>query len=147
MTIRRMFAATLVVATSALPAALLGAEAPAAAAKGKTFVKQGVAAGKTSQGRAIRIRSQGWSIKVLHFSAKLECRDGSVLVDKESGFEVTPLYGGGHFSDSQFGATDTVRLRGRAHGDRVQGRLRVTDSWGKVRCDSKWLKFSAKVKH
>ena len=147
MTIRRVFAAALVVATSALPAALLSAETPAALAKGKGQANKRVAVGHTAQGRTVRVRVGSQSLKVLHFSAKLKCRDGSVLVDKESGFQLTPLKHGGHFDDRQFGSTDTVRFRGHVAGNWVRGRARVSDRWGKVRCDSKWFKFSAKAKN
>jgi hypothetical protein len=141
MTIRRMLAATLVAATSALPAALVAADAPAALAKGKTRS----AVGHTKQGRKVRIRVGGSSLRMLHFTAKLKCRDGSLLIDKESGFQETPLKRGSRFDDVQYGSSDTVRFRGKVTSTWVRGRLRVQDRWGKVKCDSKWVKFSAKV--
>lgn len=144
MTIRRVLAATLVVATSALPLALVAAETPTALAKGKAQTKKAV--GHTKQGRKVQMRVGGLSLKMLSFTASLKCRDGSVLIDKESGFQVTPLKKGGRFDDSQYGSTDTVRFRGRVTRKWVRGKLRVRDKWGKVKCDSKWVKFSAKVK-
>ena len=147
MTIRRVLAATLAVATFALPISLVAAESPAALAKGKQKAKTKKAVGKTKQGRKIRLRVGGLSLKLLNFSAKLKCRDGSILIDKESGFEVTGLEKGGRFKDRQYGSTDTVSFRGKVTGNRVRGKLRVQDKWKKVKCDSKWVKFSAKVKN
>jgi hypothetical protein len=106
-----------------------------------------MAVGHTSQGRNIRLRVQGGgTVKVLNFSAKLRCRDHSLLIDQESGFLPTPLNSGGRFSDLQFGHTDKVRFKGRVSADFVRGRMRVSDRWGHVACDSHWFKFSARLK-
>jgi len=141
MTIRQVLATTFVVTASLLPMALIAVEASAAQAKGKR-----VAVGKTKQGRTARLAVWAKQLKVVNFAAELKCRDGSTLVDKESGFQATPLRRGGRFSDKQYGSTDTVRFRGRVGAKWVRGTLRVTDTWDKVRCDSGWVKFSAKLK-
>lgn len=115
---------------------LVGAEASAAAAA--TYK------GRTAQGRAIRIASKGTKIKVLRFKAELRCRNGTLLVDDESGFLWTPLRGN-RFKDRQFGSTDTVWFRGRRTRKAITGRLRVTDKLGNgTRCNSRWVKFTAK---
>lgn len=147
MTIKRVLAATLAAATFALPISLVAADAPALAkSKNKNGALTKTAVGKTKQGRKIRIRVGGLSMKLVNFTAKLKCRDGSILVDKESGFEVTGLKKGGRFNDRQYGSTDSVLFRGKVTKKWVRGKLRVQDKWGKVKCDSKWVKFSAKVK-
>jgi hypothetical protein len=99
--------------------------------------------GKTSQGNAIRLKDSGGSLRLLHFTAKLKCRDGSVLTDIESGFQPTRLRGG-RFSDRQIGSTDTVRFNGKASRGVVRGRIRVQDKLGHVPCDSHWLRFTAR---
>lgn len=118
---------------------LVGAELTATA-QAATFK------GSTAQKRSIRIAASGKSIKVLRFKAELKCRDGTLLVDDESGFLRTPLGKGGKFSDRQFGSTDTVWFRGRRKGKTISGRLRVTDKLGSgVRCNSGWVKFTARL--
>lgn len=100
--------------------------------------------GKTAQRHPIKIAMRAKSLKVLHFKAKLRCRDGSILIDDESGFLPTPIKGNGSFRDAQVGSTDEVLIRGRRGGHAVRGKIRVTDRVGKVRCNSKWIKFSAR---
>jgi hypothetical protein len=99
--------------------------------------------GRTSQGRSVRLAIKGSTLKVLHFKAKLRCRDGSVLIDDESGFLPTRLRGGA-FSDRQVGSTDTVWFKGKVGRRGVHGRLRVKDKYRRTRCDSHWVRFSAK---
>lgn len=101
--------------------------------------------GRTAQGRAIKIASKGRKIKMLRFKAELKCRNGTLLVDDESGFLWTPLRGKGRFKDRQYGSTDTVWFRGRRTKKAITGRLRVTDKLGNgTRCNSGWVKFTAK---
>ncbi len=114
-----------------------------AAASSKTTQ---VASGHTSQGRAVRVRVRGNSMKLLLFTAELDCRDGSELLVEESGFLWTDLRAGGSFSDFQSGKTDKVRFRGRVGARAVRGRIRVSDRLGRVKCDSRWFKFTATMK-
>lgn len=101
--------------------------------------------GKTGQSHPIKIAVGTRSLKVLHFKAGLRCRDGSTLVDEESGFLPTPIRANGRFRDAQVGSTDEVLIRGRRKGRVVRGRVRVRDRLGNgVRCSSKWIKFSAR---
>ncbi|MGE5282893.1 MAG: hypothetical protein ACM3N0_11370 [Chloroflexota bacterium] len=101
--------------------------------------------GKTRQSRSIRIAVSARSLKVLRFKASLRCRDGSILVDDESGFLPTPIRANGRFRDEQVGSTDEVLIRGRRSGRVVRGRLRVRDRLGNgVRCSTAWIKFSAR---
>jgi len=102
--------------------------------------------GKTAQKRTIRIAGNAKSIKVKRFKVELKCRNGTILVDDESGFLSTKLRKGGKFKDRQYGSTDTVWFRGKRRGKRVSGKLRVTDKLGSgVRCNSGWVKFNAKL--
>ncbi|MEZ5078848.1 MAG: hypothetical protein R2725_15570 [Solirubrobacterales bacterium] len=102
--------------------------------------------GKTAQKRSIRIAGNAKSIEVKRFKVELKCRNGTVLVDDESGFLRTPLRQG-RFEDRQFGSTDTVWFRGRRKGKRISGKLRVTDKLGSgVRCNSGWVKFDARLR-
>ena len=84
-------------------------------------------------------------LRIVRFNIQLSCRDGSILIDEESGFVRTPVHRNGRFSDVQVGSTDTVLIRGKAKGRAIRGRLRVKDRLGRgVRCDSRWVKFSAR---
>lgn len=102
--------------------------------------------GKTAQGRHIIMRVAGDHLDLLHFSIRLKCRDGSVLIDEESGFQPTDIRRNGFFRDDQVGSTDEVWLRGRVRAARIAGRVRVTDRFGHVRCNSGWVAFNAKPK-
>jgi hypothetical protein len=100
--------------------------------------------GKTSQGRRIVLAASSGGLKVKHFTVRLRCHDGSTLIDQESGFQKTKLRSGGSFKDRQLGSTDEVRFQGHMHGHTVHGRLRVRDKLGHVRCDSRWVRFTAR---
>jgi hypothetical protein len=102
--------------------------------------------GKTRQRRVVRLSARGNSMKLHHFTAKLKCRDGSILIDEESGFQRTRLRRGGRFHDVQVGSTDEVFFKGRVRNDVIHGKIRVTDRLGKhgVRCRSGWIGFSAR---
>jgi hypothetical protein len=97
--------------------------------------------GKTNQGLRVKVAASRSSIKVLHFTARLNCNDGSTLTVIESGFMRTKLDRNGRFKDRQLGNTDTVYLRGKKVGRSLKGSLRVTDKEGGVACHSKWLRF------
>jgi hypothetical protein len=125
----------------ALLACALASVNGAAAAEAAT---KRVYKGKTAQKRSIRIDVRRGSIKVLHFKARLACRDGSVLIVDESGFLRTPVRGG-RFRDLQVGRTDEVSIRGIVRRGVVRGRLRVKDKLNSgVRCRSRWIAFSAR---
>jgi hypothetical protein len=102
--------------------------------------------GKTKQRRVVRLTTRGNTLKLRHFTARLKCRDGSVLIDQESGFQRTRLRDGGRFHDVQVGSTDEVRFKGRVNRGAVRGRIRVTDRLRKhgVRCRSSWIRFNAR---
>jgi hypothetical protein len=118
-------------------AALSGAEAGAASKR--------VYKGKTVQKHRIRAAVSGNKLKVLHFKARLRCRDGSVLVVDESGFLPTPIRGNGKFHDVQVGSTDRVLLKGKIRGRVVRGKIRVIDKLRSgVKCNSSLVKFTAK---
>jgi hypothetical protein len=122
--------------------ALVAAEAtPFAAAAPKRVYK-----GKTKQKRPVRLTARGDTVKLRHFKARLKCRDGSVLVVDESGFQRTKLRHGGRFDDVQVGSTDEVFFKGRVGSKAVHGKIRVTDRLGKrgPKCRSNWIKFGAK---
>jgi hypothetical protein len=104
-----------------------------------------VAAGRTAQGKPVRVSVAGHRLKMLRFTASLRCRDGSVLTVRESGFLATPMHGR-KFSDRQLGPTDTVRFKGRVSSGAVRGRLRIADRVGNVRCSSHWITFRAKMR-
>jgi hypothetical protein len=123
----------------AFASADLGAEAQARA-KGK------VAVGKTSQGRGVGVRVNDRAIKMLDFNAELKCRDGSALIVEEGGFLSIDTRRNGSFRDVQYGRTDTVWLRGKVNRNVVRGKLRVTDRWGKIKCNSGWFRFTARIK-
>lgn len=102
--------------------------------------------GRTGQHYWISLRDHGRAIEIMRFSIKLACRDGSTLVDEESGFQRTPLGRGGSFRDDQLGATDEVLFGGRLRGHVARGRVRVKDHLGNgVRCDSHWVRFLARA--
>ena len=98
--------------------------------------------GRTAQKRAIKLAVHGSRIQLKHFTARLRCRGGAVLIDVESGFQPTPVHGT-RFHDVQFGSTDEVLLRGTVHGHRVSGKVRVKDELGGKKCDSRWVRFAA----
>lgn len=100
--------------------------------------------GHTGQKRVVKLKKFNHALQVVRFNVELRCRDGSALIDEESGFVRTPIHSGGRFSDVQTGSTDTVRIQGRVQGKTIKGRLRVNDRLGKVRCDSRWVRFTAK---
>lgn len=101
--------------------------------------------GKTAQHRKVTLKVSAKQVKLMNFSIELKCRDGSILVDAESGFEPSALRGG-KFKDTQFGSTDTVRFAGKVKGTKATGTLKVTDKVGKVRCTSPNVKFTARSK-
>lgn len=101
--------------------------------------------GKTAQHRNVKLKVTGKQVKLLNFSIELKCRDGSVLVDAESGFEPSALRAG-KFKDVQFGSTDAVRFAGKVTGNKATGTLKVTDKVGKVQCSSPNVKFTARRK-
>jgi len=100
--------------------------------------------GRTAQKRVIKLRGSERAMQIVHFNVELSCRDGSILIDEESGFLQTPVRRNGSFSDVQIGSTDTVAIRGRASGKVITGRLRVRDRVGKSKCDSRWVRFTAR---
>lgn len=128
------------VLSGALVCGLLAGQAAGAEARGESFE------GRTAQGHKIKIRKQGKrAIRLVRFNADLNCRDGTSLLLIESGFLWTKLRGDGRFKDVQYGRTDTVRFQGKATKRRISGRVRLEDRLGKkkVRCTSRWIKFSA----
>jgi hypothetical protein len=107
-------------------------------------VKTGKYVGKTAQGYRITLKVRSHTLKLMNFSAKLRCGDGSILVDQESGFQPTPIRGG-RFGETSVGSTDQVKISGRVRNRSVTGTLRVTDKLdGGVRCDSHAVKFTAR---
>lgn len=133
------------IATIACCAATLAAwQLPAAAGAAQGSKKAVTYKGKTAQKRGIVFRVARNKLDLRHFSIQLRCKDGSVLIVQESGFEPAPLGSGGSFREYQVGSTDKVWFRGRATDRRVQGKVKVKDRWGKVRCNSGWVKFNAK---
>jgi hypothetical protein len=128
-------------AAALLAAALFATGATAGGQKGGHLTYRG----KTSQKKAIRILVAPDRITLLGFGARLLCRDGSVLYANAAGFEATKLSGGGHFSDVQYGAGNTVSWQGRARAAKVVGRLRITARLkGGVHCDSQPVRFAVK---
>jgi len=115
-------------------------------AEGSARPQGKLALGKTSQGKGMGIRVQERTLQMLDFNALLDCRDGTELIVEEGGFLPIRTRPSGYFRDFQYGRTDTVWLRGRAGQKWVRGRLRVTDRWGPVKCDSGWFRFSARIK-
>lgn len=100
--------------------------------------------GRTGQKHRVKLKLSASTLRLVRFDIELRCRDGSILVDEESGFERTPIHRNGSFGDVQTGSTDTVMIRGRLRGKGVEGRLRVKDRLGKIRCDSRWVRFKAR---
>lgn len=105
-----------------------------------------LALGTTSQGRGVGVRVYERNLQMLDFNALLRCRDATTLIVEEGGFLPIATRPNGHFRDVQYGRTDTVWLQGRVGGKWVRGRLRVTDRWGSVKCNSGWFRFSARIK-
>ena len=101
--------------------------------------------GKTGQNYRIVIKVDGRGLKIKRFNAKLRCRNGTLLILRESGFLRTPARRGGRFKDVQYGKTDTVRFRGRLRGRQsVRGQLRVSDKTKRgPRCTTPWIPFRA----
>lgn len=131
-------------AITGLIAALAVGLAPAA---GGARAPGKLALGKTSQGRGMGVRIDARTLRMLDFNALLRCRDGSELIVEEGGFLPIRTRPSGYFRDVQYGRTDTVWLRGRVGQKWVRGRLRVTDRWGPVKCNSGWFRFSARLRH
>ncbi len=102
--------------------------------------------GKTAQKRAVALTVHRRTLQVRHFVATLKCRDGSLLIVDESGFQRTPIGKNGMFHDVQLGSTDEVFFKGKATDRIVRGKIRVKDRLkkGGPRCVSHWIKFSAK---
>lgn len=100
--------------------------------------------GKTAQKKPVKLAVRGRTIDILHFKARLKCRNGDALILDEGGFLPTPMKRNGKFRDKQYGKTDTVLFRGRLRGRKVRGKLRVFDRLGRVKCRSNWIKFTAK---
>jgi hypothetical protein len=98
--------------------------------------------GKTAQHRKVALKVGRGQVVLRSFSIELKCRDGSTLIDTESGFEPSPLRAG-RFKDVQVGSTDTVRFAGRVKGAKATGALKVTDMVDKVHCASPTVKFAA----
>ncbi|MBA3866745.1 MAG: hypothetical protein H0X42_10460 [Solirubrobacterales bacterium] len=100
-----------------------------------------VSKGRTAQGRQIRIAFHPRSVELKHFTIRLRCKGGDVLIDAESGFLPSKVLKNGRIRDHQVGSTDDVYLRGRLGNHRLHGAIRVRDRLGKHRCDSKWVRF------
>lgn len=105
-----------------------------------------LALGKTSQGRGMGARVNDRKLQMLDFNALLRCRDGSRLIVEEGGFLPIRTKRNGSFRDVQYGRTDRVWLRGQVGKKWIRGKLRVTDRWGSVKCNSRWFKFSARIR-
>ena len=116
----------------------LQAVTAAAAHRGHSYV------GRTAQGQRIQLAVHGRRVGLLHVTVRLRCRDRSILVDDESGFQPTPIRANGRFRDHQSGSTDDVYLSGRLRGRVLRGRVRVTDRVGRVRCNSRGVRFTAR---
>ncbi len=97
--------------------------------------------GRTAQGRQIRMAFHRGSVEIKHFSIRLRCQGGSVLIDTESGFLPSRLLRNNRVHDHQVGSTDDVYIRGRLGNHRLHGAIRVRDKVGKHRCDSHWVRF------
>lgn len=131
----RRIAACLILTCSAM--AISAAFALAASQSESKYV------GKTKQHRTIRLKANAKHVRLQSFAIELHCRDGSVLVDQESGFEPTALKRG-KFNDKQYGSTDTVIYKGKVRGRKITGTVKVRDRLGKVKCSSPTVKFTAK---
>lgn len=134
----RRIAACLILTCFAM--AIPGAFALAASNGGTRYV------GKTKQHRTIRVLANARQARLQNFAIELHCRDGSILVDQESGFEPSAIRHG-QFRDTQYGSTDTVIYKGRVRGAKVTGTVKVRDRVGKIRCSSPTVKFTAHRKH
>jgi hypothetical protein len=101
--------------------------------------------GKTAQKRSVKLTVRGRTLQLRRFKAKLSCRNGSILIVDESGFQSTPIRKG-KFHDVQVGSTDEVLFKGRVTNRVVRGKIRVKDRLkkGGPRCTSRWIKFRAK---
>ncbi len=132
------------VVSCALVLGLIGAEASGVASAAKGSGSRKFLKGKTAQHHPVKFARRGGKLDLIHFVAKLRCSDGTILTDYESGFLPTPVRGG-KLSDHQVGSSDDVFIRAKVHGRSVRGKIRVKDKLrhGKVRCDSRWFKFSA----
>lgn len=103
--------------------------------------------GRTGQRYRIVLQEREDAVEIRRFTIRLLCRDGSTLVDEESGFQKTPMRRGGRFHDDQVGSTDEVWIDGRLEGRHAHGRVRVTDRLGsRIRCDSHWVRFVARAR-
>ncbi len=102
--------------------------------------------GRTGQGRAIRLQLKQDSVRIKAFTIEARCRDGDYLIIEEGGFLPTKIGKGGRIHDYQYGKTDKVWIRGRLKGRRLRGTIRVTDRWGKVKCNSGWVRFHASTR-
>jgi hypothetical protein len=102
--------------------------------------------GKTAQKHSVRLTVSGRKLKLRHFKAQLNCRDGSMLVVDESGFQRTRIRNKGKFHDVQVGSTDEVLFKGRVTSRVVRGKIRVKDRLrkGGPRCTSRWINFRAR---
>jgi hypothetical protein len=105
----------------------------------------GLHVGKTGQGRSIRLTANARQVRMHNFSIKLQCRDGSVLIDQESGFMPSKVRRN-KFVDTQYGSTDKVTYKGAVRGEKVIGTLKVRDRVGKVFCVSPTVKFTTRRK-
>jgi len=101
--------------------------------------------GKTKQHRKIRLAASSEQVRLQSFSIELHCRNGSVLVDQESGFEPSAIRHG-KFNDKQYGSTDTVIYKGQVQRRKITGTVKVRDRLGKVRCSSPTVKFTARAR-
>lgn len=131
--------------TCALICGLIAAEAasPAAAASGsRKFLT-----GRTAQKHPVKFARRGNKLDLIRVVARLRCNDGTILTNYESGFLPTPIRRG-KVRDHQVGSTDDVWLRGTVRGNVVRGKIKVTDKLkrGKVRCNSRWFKFTARAR-
>jgi len=108
-------------------------------------LERGRLEGRTAQGEQIVFHVAGGNLRLRHFTVRLRCRDDSVLIDRESDFQTTALGRNGSFRDDQAGGTDEVRFQGQLRGRAARGRLRVRDRLGRVRCDSRWVRFTARA--
>ncbi len=100
-----------------------------------------ISTGRTAQGRQIRMAFHRGSVEIKHFSIRLRCKGGSILIDTESGFLPSRLLHNNRIHDHQVGSTDDVYIRGRLGNHRLHGAIRVRDKLGKQRCDSRWVRF------
>lgn len=98
--------------------------------------------GRTAPHRKVALKVGGRQVLLRSFSIESRCRDGSTLIDAESGFEPSALRAG-RFEDVQSGSTDTVHFAGKVKGAEATGTLEVTDKVGKVDCSSPKVRFTA----